>query len=83
MSDPDVLARIAALEAKVAELYQIVDAVEPARGAAIAASVPDEVRELFLSGDREGAIRRLIELDGSSVLTATNRVNALEYGAGR
>lgn len=83
MTDPDVLARLAALESKVAELYQLVDAVEPARSTAIADAVPDEVRQLFLSGDREGAIRRLMELDGSSVLTATNRVNALEYGSGR
>ncbi len=68
---------------RVAALYTLVDAVEPARAAAIADSVPDEVRQLFLAEDREGAIRRLIELDGSSLLAATNRVATLEYGSGR
>lgn len=83
MSDPEILARISALETKVAQLFELVDAVEPSQRDAIADSVPDEVREIFLAGDREGAIRRLMELDGSSLKTATGRVNALEYGAGR
>ena len=83
MSDPEILARISALEAKVGQLFALVDAVEPSSREAIAESVPDEVHELYLAGDRDAAIRRLIELDGASLKTAMGRVDALEYGAGR
>jgi hypothetical protein len=83
MSDPEILARISALEAKVAQLFELVDVVEPSNRDAVAASVPAEVRELFAAGERDAAIRRLIELDGSSLKTAMGRVDALEFGSGR
>ena len=68
--------RVAALEAKVGELYLRLDVVEPSSAAAVAQTVPPRVQELAREGRREEAVRALLVDTGVSVADATARVTA-------
>ncbi|HEY8590854.1 MAG TPA: hypothetical protein VIL55_15010 [Naasia sp.] len=67
-------ARIAALEAKVARLYEVLDLVEPSSAEAVAGSLPDGVQRLAREGRREEAIRQLLVDQGGSLKDAASRV---------
>lgn len=80
---PEIAMRIAALESKVARLYAELDLVEPGHSDAVAAGLPAEVVELARSGEREGAIRRLIVVEGISTVDAVTRVDGFLRSIGR
>lgn len=71
MSD-ELIARIEALEAKVAELYLLIDHPEPAGPAASEpdGTFPPEVVELALSGKKIQAIKVLQERTGIGLAEA-------------
>jgi DNA repair ATPase RecN len=68
-------ARLAALETKVAELYRQLDLVEPSGAEAVAESIPTDIQHLARSGQRQEAIRAVIERFGVSTVDASARVN--------
>lgn len=71
----EIAARIAALESKVAELYQHLGLLEPSGADAVAESIPSDIQELARAGKREEAIRAVIEQFGVSTVDASARVN--------
>jgi hypothetical protein len=71
----EIAARIAALEAKVAELYRHLDLVEPSDTDAVAEGLPVGIAALARAGKREEAIRAVIEEFGVSTVDASARVN--------
>lgn len=76
MSD-DLIARIEALEAQVAELYRLVDHPRPAPtgDTAAATSFPPEVVQLALSGKKIEAIKLLRERTTLSLAEAKTVVD--------
>lgn len=70
----EIAARLAALETKVAELYQHLDLVEPSGADAVAESLPADIQQLAREGRREDAIRAVIEQFGVSTVDASARV---------
>jgi len=71
----EIAARIAALEAKVAELYQHLNLTEPSAAQAVADTLPDDIARLARSGEREQAILAVTERFGVSTTDASGRVN--------
>jgi hypothetical protein len=80
---PEIAARIAALESKVARLYAELNLVEPGSSEAVAVGLPAEVAELARSGEREQAIRRLIVDAGISTVDAVTRIDGFLRSIGR
>ncbi|MFP5451343.1 MAG: ribosomal protein L7/L12 [Thermoleophilia bacterium] len=78
MSD-ELIARIEALEAKVAELYRLLDHPQPAAAAdtGAAAAFPPEVVELALAGNKIQAIKLLRERTGLGLAEAKTVVDQI------
>lgn len=78
MSD-ELIARIEALEARVAELYRLIDHPQPAPpgDTAAGASFPPEVVELALSGKKIEAIKVLREHTGLGLAEAKTVVDQI------
>lgn len=76
---PEIAARIAALETKVSELYQLLDAVEPSQRDAVASSIPSDIAELART-DRTAAIKLLRDRESVSTLDAMTRIDGFLRG---
>ncbi len=79
---PDLAARIAALEQLVGHLYVELGIVAPALGDAVAELIGPAAEELSRQGDREGAIRAVMEADGVSLVTAAAWVDGFRRSKG-
>lgn len=71
----EIAARIAALETKVAELYQHLGIAEPSGAEAVADALPEHIIRLARTGEREQAILAVMEEFGVSTVDASARVN--------
>jgi hypothetical protein len=71
----EIAARIAALEAKVAELYAHLELTEPSGADAVADALPEHIIRLASSGEREQAVLAVMEEYGVSSVDASARVN--------
>lgn len=76
-------ARVAALEAQLADLYQQLGLTEPSTAEAVASSLPPEVVDLARSGQRAEAIEQLRRESGIDTADALTRVDAYLRSIGR
>ena len=72
---PDLAARLTALEQMVSHLYAELGLAPPAVQDALAQAVGEEAEALIAAGDRDGAIRAVMESQGVSLVTAVTRVD--------
>lgn len=79
---PDLAARLTALEHQVSHLYAELGIVAPALGDAVAEMIGPEAERLVREGDREGAIRTVMKEDGVSLVTAMARVDGFRRTKG-
>lgn len=79
---PDLAARLTALEHLVGHLYAELGIVAPSMGEAVADMIGPDAEALVRAGDREGAIRAVMEADGVSLVTAMARVDGFRRTKG-